>query len=115
MPSVICIIAALMYRYVFILADESMKTTLARQSRTPGKLRMSKWKVLGNQMAVVFLRSWERSKIVYSSMCSRGFSGNFYSMNQRRLKALDIIIFSIFGLLFLTVRFMDEIGIFLNQ
>jgi cobalt/nickel transport system permease protein len=111
MPTVICIIAALMYRYVFILADESMKTTLARQSRTPGTLRMSKWKVLGNQMAVVFLRSWERSKIIYGAMQSRGFSGNFYSMNDRHMKASDIVIFCIFGILFLSVRFRNEIGI----
>lgn len=115
MPAVIYIIAALMYRYVFILADESMKTSLARQSRTPGTLRMNKWKVLGNQMSVVFLRSWERSKTIYSAMCSRGFSGNFHSMNQRHIKALDIVIFCIFGILFLSVRFRNEIGVIFSQ
>ncbi len=115
MPVVICIIAALMYRYVFILSDESMRTTLARQSRTSGKLRMNRWKVLGNQMAVVFLRSWERSKIVFSAMRSRGFTGDFYSLNQRQMRISDVVIFCIFGFLFLSIRFRNEISYIFSQ
>ncbi len=115
MPAVVCIIAALMYRYVFILSDELMRTSLARQSRTPGKLRLNRWKVLGNQMAVVFLRSWERSKMIFSAMRSRGFTGNFPSMNQSQMKASDVIVFCIFGLLFLSIRFWNEVSYIFSQ
>jgi len=114
MPLIVCTLSALMYRYVFIFADESMKTSLARQSRTPGKLRNNKMKVLGNQMAMVFLRSWDRSKTIYSSMLSRGFHGEYYSMNESKPRTADIIIFCIFGLLFFSIRFMNEIGQMLN-
>jgi cobalt/nickel transport system permease protein len=114
MPVIVCTISAMMYRYIFIFADESMKTSLARQSRTPGRLRKSKLKVLGNQMAMVFLRSWDRSKIIYSSMLSRGFHGEYYSTDESKPRTSDIIIFCIFGLLFFSIRLMNEIGQLLN-
>jgi cobalt/nickel transport system permease protein len=106
MPSVVCVTSALMYRYVFILADESMKTSLARQSRTPGRLRKNKMKVIGNQMAVVFLRSWNRSKIIYNAMLSRGFTGEFPSAERPSIAKTHIVIFCIFVLLLVYLRFM---------
>jgi len=109
MPVIICTISALMYKYVFIFSDEAMKTTLARQSRTPGKLKISKYKVYGNQMALIFLRSWSRSKTIYDAMLSRGFQGEFYSMQEKNIRKSDIIIFCIFAILFICIRFMTEI------
>ncbi len=108
-PLVICTMSAIMYRYIFILADESMKTSMARQSRTPGTLKISKLKVLGNQMSMVFLRSWNRSKIVYASMLSRGFHGEYFFMEKKKLRASDIVIFCIFVVVFFCIRFMRDI------
>lgn len=109
MPSVVCITSALMYRYIFILADESMKTTQARQSRTPGKLNQNRLKVLGNQMAVVFLRSWERSITIYNSMLSKGFTGDFPSAGQEKLKAGQLAAFITLVLFLVYIRFMEFI------
>ena len=109
MPSVVCVISALMYRYIFILADESMKTSLARQSRTPGKLRQNRFKVIGNQMAMVFLRSWERSKTIYNAMLSRGFTGEFPSDKRKKMKVSHIVILCTFGFLLVYIRWMYPI------
>jgi cobalt/nickel transport system permease protein len=112
-PAIICVLSAIIYRYIFIIADESFKTNLARQSRTPGKLGVNKFKVFGNQASVVFLRSWNRSKTVYASMLSRGFHGEYYPMNPTKLRISDILIFCIFVFVFTGIRFMNEIDRFL--
>ncbi len=89
MPSILGIVSALMYRYIFILNDEILRIKLARESRTPGKIRTSRFKMFGNQAAMIFIRSWSRAQIVYNTMLSRGFNGNFpdfkdlsFSMND---------------------------------
>jgi len=77
MPPVLSMMSALMYRYIFIINDERLRTNRARISRTPGRLRMSRFKVFGHQAAMIFLRSWDRAHSVYHSMLSRGFDGSF--------------------------------------
>lgn len=109
MPKLVGIISALMYRYIFILSDEALKTTRARESRTPGKLKMSKVKVYSNQMAMVFLRSWERSKIIHHSMLSRGFNGDFRGIQKLALRRDDIIVFVLFVLIFLAIRILTSV------
>ncbi|MFP4690764.1 MAG: cobalt ECF transporter T component CbiQ [Bacteroidales bacterium] len=104
MPRLVGVISALMYRYIFVLWDETLKTTRARQSRTPGKLRNKKLNVYSNQLAMIFLRSWERSKVIHHSMLSRGFSGEFPGMKTLKLQKSDILFLSVFLLLFLLIR-----------
>ncbi|MFO7615481.1 MAG: cobalt ECF transporter T component CbiQ [Bacteroidales bacterium] len=113
MPAAVCITSALMYRYIFILADESMKTSLARQSRTPGKIKQDRLKVLGNQMAVIFIRSWERAKMIYNSMLSRGFTGDFPNGDRKKMRTGHLLTLFILGLLLAVIRFMDPIHAFI--
>ena len=104
MPRLIGTISALLYRYGFLLVDEALRTSRARESRTPGRLRMRRTKVYGNQVAVVFLRSWERSQTIYKSMLSRGFSGEFPDAQELNLRAVDVIFSAVFVSLLLAVR-----------
>jgi len=113
MPRIIGIIAALMYRYIFILHDETMRTTVARMSRTPGKLTQGKIKVLGNQLAMIFLRSWERSKTIYNAMLSRGFNGTFSHTEGFHLKRVEIPVFLVLLASFLCVRFSKYLYLYL--
>ncbi len=105
-PSIVTTISALLYRYIFLLSDERLKTARARESRTPGVLRTNRLKVYGNQAAVIFYRSWERSQVIYQSMLSRGFTGEFPDTQEMKLRGSDIV-FSLlfFGLLLLVKLF----------
>lgn len=106
-PSIVTTISALLYRYIFLLSDERLKTARARESRTPGVLRTGRLKVYGNQAAVIFYRSWERSQVIYKSMLSRGFAGEFPDMQEMKLKSSDIAFPLIFiGLLLLIKLFI---------
>jgi cobalt/nickel transport system permease protein len=104
MPRLIGVISALMYRYIFLLTDEVLKTTRARESRTPGKLKISKVKVYGNQMAMIFIRSWERAHRVYDSMLSRGFNGEFPDTRTLHLSRNDVFLPVIFVGILLVIR-----------
>lgn len=104
MPRLIGVISALMYRYIFLLTDEVLKTTRARESRTPGGLKISKVKVYGNQMAMIFIRSWERAHRVYDSMLSRGFNGEFPDTRTLRVSRSDVIISVTFIGILLVIR-----------
>jgi cobalt/nickel transport system permease protein len=75
LPRMLTTLAAFMYRYAFILADEVTRTGQARASRTPGSLRTGRIRTYGAQAGMVFLRGWQRSQRVYQAMRSRGFTG----------------------------------------
>ncbi len=103
-PRLVGVLAALMYRYLFVFSDEVLKTTRARMSRTPGKLKTSLLTVYGRQMAVIFLKSWDRSNLLYKSMISRGFNGEFPCIETLSPKFYDIFWGSAFVLTFLASR-----------
>jgi cobalt/nickel transport system permease protein len=106
MPRIIATISALLYRYIFLLIDEALKTSRARESRTPGKLRMSRMKVFGNQVATIFIRSWDRSEIIYKSMLSRGFTGEYPGMQKLEMTVTDVILSVTFIAALLAVRLL---------
>ena len=106
-PAIVTTLSALLYRYIFILSDERLKTARARESRTPGVLRTSRLRVYGNQAAVIFYRSWERSQVIYKSMLSRGFAGEFPETQEMKLRGSDMASSILFlGLLLLTRIFL---------
>lgn len=104
MPKLVGTISILMYSYLFVFWDEALKTTRARESRTPGKLTRAKLKTYSNQMAMILLHSWERSKTLHHAMLARGFHGEFYSLQQQGLKKRDVVFLVVFLLIFLNVR-----------
>ena len=104
MPEVLGQITAVMYRYVFILNDERIRTLRAKESRTPGKLRSNPLKVYGNLAALIFLRSWERAHVVYNSMLSRGFSGNFPDQRELNMMPKDMVFLTAVTTGFLLIR-----------
>jgi cobalt/nickel transport system permease protein len=103
-PAIVTTLSALLYRYIFLLYDERLKTARARESRTPGVLRTSRVRVFGNQAAVIFYRSWERSQLIYQSMLSRGFAGEFPETQEMKLRAPDIAFSFLFIVLLLLTR-----------
>jgi cobalt/nickel transport system permease protein len=104
LPSLLGVLSSFVYRYMFILSDEMMRTKRARMSRTPGRPVTGRIKTYGNQAATVFLRSWERSQVVYDAMCSRGFSGKFPLRKALDFSWYDAIFLATLTILFLTIR-----------
>lgn len=90
MPAGLAAVATYMYRYGFVLADEAVRTTRARVSRTPGRLRGGRVRVYGRQAAVIFVRGWRRARRVHQAMVSRGFDRIAGGAPPMRLAAADV-------------------------
>ena len=104
MPRILGLLSALMYRYIFIIHDEWLRTNIARKSRTPGKLQLSKFSVYGRQIAMIFIRSWERAENVYKAMLARGFDGEFPLAKPLSFQSVDWIFLLILTVAFVSVR-----------
>jgi cobalt/nickel transport system permease protein len=103
-PKLVGVLSAMMYRYIFIIYDEALRTIRARDSRTPGKLVTSKIQTYGNQAKMIFLRSWNRSQIVYQAMLSRGFTGEFPVREHQPVPALDMLLTALVIITFVAIR-----------
>jgi cobalt/nickel transport system permease protein len=69
-PGLLITTLALMYRYLFVLADEAERMQRARQARTFGR---TQWSVLATVLGQLFVRSTERAERIYAAMCARGW------------------------------------------
>jgi cobalt/nickel transport system permease protein len=72
-PALMITTLALMYRYLFVLVDETERMQRARASRTFTGRRSHLWKSLGTVIGQLFVRSTERAERIYAAMCARGW------------------------------------------
>jgi cobalt/nickel transport system permease protein len=72
-PPLLITTLALMHRYLFVLVEESERMRRARASRTLGRSRRARWRVLGSVVGQLFLRASERAERIYDAMCARGW------------------------------------------
>ncbi len=72
-PSLLVTTLALMYRYLFVLADEVGRMGRARASRTFAARRRVAWWSQAGIIGQLFIRSTERAERIYAAMCARGW------------------------------------------
>lgn len=72
-PAIMITTLALMYRYLFVLADEAQRMRRARMCRTFVASRGRHWHALGSVIGQLFVRASERAERIYSAMCARGW------------------------------------------
>ncbi|MCZ2126230.1 MAG: cobalt ECF transporter T component CbiQ [Anaerolineales bacterium] len=95
-PKVLTAIIAFLYRYLFVLTDESFRLLRAREARSVAAEGMKRggsllWRAknAGNMVGQLFLRSYERSDRIYQAMTARGYSGRLYTLNPHEMKSAD--------------------------
>lgn len=104
-PRLLVAIIGLMWRYLFVLADETLRLIRARASRSAETADVGRrtggsiaWRarVTGGMVGNLFLRSFDRSDRIYLAMISRGYDGeirNFPLMPVPPLQRLVLIAF----------------------
>jgi len=110
MPRVLVMILSFMYRYIFVLVDETMRMKQARDSRNFGGKRLWQIRTIGNMVGTLFIRSYERGERVYAAMVARGFDGQARTLNHLNFRLADacfgiscsliLILIGVFGLLY---------------
>lgn len=100
-PRLLVAIFSLMWRYLFVLADEALRLMRARSSRSGISTGSSKkigrsiaWraKVTGGMAGNLFVRAIERSDRIYTAMLARGYDGEVRSLPFSPLRRLDWLI-----------------------
>ena len=72
-PPLLVTTVALMYRYLFVLVEETDRMRRARLSRTFDRQRARAWRSLASVLSQLFVRSSERAERIYAAMCARGW------------------------------------------
>ena len=95
-PRILVTIISVMYRYLFVLADEAMRLLRAREARSArGQIGRSggsllwRARVAGHMVGQLLLRSLERSDRVYNAMLARGYDGRLLTLNPHQMQLRD--------------------------
>lgn len=73
MPGPLLTTLALMYRYLPVLVEESVRMQRARMSRTFSRRRLVVWRNAAGVAARLFVRAADRAERIYLAMCARGW------------------------------------------
>jgi len=102
-----------LYRYIFVLMEETMKIVRARNMRSFEKNGLGV-KVFINLIGILFIRTLERSEQIYQSMLSRGFKGRIETIKEYRISRADIFFAAITLTAFYLLRKYNLTWIFGN-
>lgn len=105
-----------LYRYIFVLMEETMRIIRARNMRSYGR-RGKSINVAVRLVGVLFLRTVERAERVYYAMLSRGFQGDLPTLKRFCFTTKDLgftacVIFFLFIFRFYPVT--DKLGRFVQ-
>jgi cobalt/nickel transport system permease protein len=115
-PRLLVSIFGLMWRYIFVMADEAQRLMRARESRSAVVARPGlkaggtigwRARVTGGMAGNLFVRSLERGDRIYSAMSARGYDGEVRTLGLPRVSPgewalLFVGILLLLGLLWLS-------------
>ena len=79
-----------LYRYIFVLMEETMRIVRARDMRSYGR-RGTGIRVFVRIVGILFIRTVERAERVYYAMLSRGFNGDMPTLKRFHIEAGDLV------------------------
>jgi cobalt/nickel transport system permease protein len=99
-PKVLVAIISFMYRYLFLLADESLRLTRARDSRSAviggnpmfGRNIIFRARTTGGMIGNLLLRSFERSERIYQAMLARGYQGQMRQLSPPPIPQVEVVL-----------------------
>lgn len=89
-PTVFVQMLLFTYRYIFVLIEEMRRMDTAMKARGFVKKADSyTLKVLGNFVGTLLIRSFERTERIYKAMLSKGYQGEFHSLQTYSVASSD--------------------------
>lgn len=101
LPSLFVSQLLFLYRYIFVLMEETMRIVRARNMRSYGKSGKG-IKIFVRLVGIIFIRTVERAERVYYAMLSRGFQGDMPTIKRFRFTTNDLG-FAVFVIVFLFI------------
>jgi cobalt ECF transporter T component CbiQ len=90
-PRVIVVTLAFLFRYLDLLADQSLRMRRARNSRTPGQPVRWRWRSTGGMIGQLLVRAMDRADRVHRAMVARGFDGEVRILVSFKLRKVDFV------------------------
>jgi cobalt/nickel transport system permease protein len=88
-PRLFTLIAAFMYRYLFVIVDETQRMRAALASRAYRPRWAWQAGAVGRVVAALFLRSYGRGERVYLAMLARGYGGAMPQLDTLAFRRAD--------------------------
>ena len=90
-PKLLVLIAAFMYRYLFVIVEEAgrMRAALAARAYRPRTALHAG--ALGRVATAMFLRTYARGERVYHAMLARGYSGAMPQLSPLVMRRADVL------------------------
>lgn len=95
-PRIFISILSFMYRFIFLLIDETERMSMAYHSRYLKMSLLNRIRTLGQLIGMLFIRTYERGERIYLAMESRGFEGKVYTMGELYWKRSDTLVTVLF-------------------
>jgi cobalt/nickel transport system permease protein len=90
-PRVLILIAAFMYRYLFVIVGEAGRMRAALRSRGYRPRHALQAAALGRVVTALFLRAYERGERVHLAMLARGFEQRMPRLHALRFGRADAV------------------------
>jgi cobalt/nickel transport system permease protein len=95
-----------LYRFMFVLADESGRMVRARETRSFSRRPMP-LKTFTSIIGHLLLRTLDRAERVYRAMCCRGFDGSIRVIKPMNIDFKDMAFMIIWTAIFISFRLWD--------
>ncbi len=106
MPRVLAVQILFLYRYLFVLAEESGRVSKAREMRSFGRRGLG-MQTFSSLVGHLLLRTWQRAERVHMAMLARGFNGEFHTRKEFDFGLRDLLFLFGWTALFISLRFWN--------
>lgn len=105
MPRLLAVQLQFLYRYLFLLLDQSMHLRQARAARDAGLGPWSgRWRAGASLVGVLFVRTLEQAERTYGAMLNRGYDGTIRLLAPLRWRLADTLFLVVSGIYLVAVR-----------
>lgn len=109
LPQVFAVQLLFLHRYIFVLAEETGRTSRARELRSCGKKGLGVVS-FSSLVGHLLLRTWQRAARIHTAMLARGFVGQFHTHRLSSFGAVELGFLLIWSSIFILLRFFDIPG-----
>jgi cobalt/nickel transport system permease protein len=109
-PRLLILIAAFMYRYLFVIVEETgrMRAALAARAYRPRTALHAG--ALGRMATAMFLRTYARGERVYHAMLARGYAGAMPQLSPLVLRRADVLFVALVLASLVALRTVAEVA-----
>jgi cobalt/nickel transport system permease protein len=109
-PRLFTLIAAFMYRYLFVIVEEVARMRVALASRGYRPRHALQASAIGRVVTALFLRTYTRGERVYLAMLSRGYRGQMPEIRTFSFATVDALFLTLLLAGLVSVRIAAGVG-----